>query len=331
MANGTGLRDVARPRSGVVQGTVVSTTAGPVPTVMDLCLTHVTRLRNEHRPSARPTEAAFLRYIAPTALASTPACYATADQFRIILRDIVLAGHVATARRLRSHLHAAFAQANPISQLPIPALSDRTWIPELSQSDFAAFWHHLQVGPDAEWTMAHRLMRLSILLFGQGCKSLLSVQVEHVNLEHGHVLQLVGPRDRALPRKHRLSVGEAAAAELSWLVEGAGKLPTSSLFPGRSPRACLHPGSVSRFLHLASAELLRQGKVRRLFNYRDVRQTIDTLGASLGINRELRARLQGLVVREPSWSVHYDFINEKREALVRWETFLESLLPPDSR
>ena len=63
------------------------------------------------------------------------------------------------------------------------------------------------------------------------------------------------------------------------------------------------------------------------FNLRDVRRTVETMLAGMGVSRETRAQLlsHGLGGVQ---AVHYDrhsYMDEKRAALRAWEAHLESL------
>lgn len=343
------MPSVATPTAAVPQSTHATISSSPLPTVMDLCKAYVARLRAQHKTCARNTETTFLRYIEPTALASTPARDATSDQFAAILRDIVKAGHGTTARRLRSQLHSTFANAmrakfdpfateftvdpgvevNPITKIPSMAWFNKPGDRALSRAELTEFWRYLQDDGKAPPTMAHRAVRLSILLFGQRCQQLLRAQIKDVDLERGEVLLLDGKGMRTTAREHLLPGGPVATEELRWLVQHARDLGVTTLFPSTHHDKRINEGSVSHCVRDASVELLRLGRISSSFSYRDLRRTIETHGSAL-ISKEIRAHLQshdlgGIQNRNYN---RYDFRLEKRDALVVWEGFLASLLSP---
>ena len=58
---------------------------------------------------------------------------------------------------------------------------------------------------------------------------------------------------------------------------------------------------------------------------RDLRRTVKTLAGLAGLSKEIRDRLQNHALNDVS-SKHYDrhfYIEEKKEALLKWESFLK--------
>jgi len=289
-----------------------SPSSAPGVTVMDVCNAYVGHLKAQKKLSARGVETAFLRHIGPSVVANIEARDATADQFASILRGIVKAGHGTSAAKLRSELHSAFAhamrakldpsvtdfstdpeiRANPLRE--IASLSEYSKPGErfLNRAELAAFWRSLQPRPESSEKLAHRFVRLSLLLGGQRAKQLLRVEVKDVDLCEGTVLLLDPKGNRRRPREHLLPVGPAAAVELKWLLQHAADVGTPFLFTGRQSGEKLHEGTISKETRKLSSELLRAGAVTRPFRYADLRRTVETTLASLGVSKDVRAQLQ---------------------------------------
>lgn len=341
------------PNGGTTASTPTSVPPGRF-TVMDLCNAYASHLRSQKKLSARGVETAFLRHIKPSAVASVEASEATADQFASILRGIVMAGHGVSASKLRSELHSAYAhaikakldpsaldfavdpqvRANPIRE--IASLSEYSKPGErfLNRIELAEFWSVLHHLPEAKLKLAHRFVRLSVELGGQRAKQLLRVQAKDVDLSEGLVLLLDPKGKRLRPREHLLPAGPAAIRELQWLLRYAADVGSPFLFTGVQTGAQLHEGTISKEVRKLSADLVGAGRIDRPFRYADLRRTIETTLASLSVSKDVRAQIQshGLSGLQTRHYDRYDYIKEKRDALLLWERFLASLLtPPDDR
>lgn len=317
---------------------------------MDLCNAYASHLKSQKKLSARGVETAFLRHIKPCPVASVEACEATADQFAAILRGIVKAGHGVTASKLRSELHSAYShaikaklnpsavefavdpriRANPIKE--IASLSEYSKPGErfLNRAELAELWRLLHHLPEAKLKLAHRFVRLSIQLGGQRAKQLLRVQAKDVDLAEGLVLLLDPKGKRIRPREHLLPAGQAAIMELKWLLRYAGDIGSPFLFTGLRTGEQLHEGAISKEVRKLSSDLVRAGRIDRPFRYADLRRTIETTLASLGVSKDVRAQIQshGLSGVQTRHYDRHDYIGEKRDALLLWERFLASLLTP---
>ena len=67
--------------------------------------------------------------------------------------------------------------------------------------------------------------------------------------------------------------------------------------------------------------MLKLGLVKKSFSYADIRRTAETLMAGLGVSDEHRAQVQshGLSGVQLRHYNKYDYMKEKREALLKWE------------
>ena len=64
------------------------------------------------------------------------------------------------------------------------------------------------------------------------------------------------------------------------------------------------------------------------FDLRDIRRTVETMLAGLGISRDVRAQLlsHGLSGVQNQHYDRHQYMDEKREALIIWEQHLEKIL-----
>ncbi|RQP21305.1 hypothetical protein DZC73_27785 [Albitalea terrae] len=315
---------------------------------MEVCNAYVSHLKSLKKISAGEVENTFSRYIRPSSVASVEACEATADQFSEILREIIKAGHGVTAAKLRAELHAAYAQAikaklnpsvvafpvdprirtNPIKEIASLSAYNAPGERFLDKAELAEFWRLLVDKQQEHLRSAKRFVRLTLLLGGQRAQQLLRVQIKDVDLAQG-LIRLLDPKGaRVRPREHLLPAGPTAMTELASLVSHARDIGSPMLFPGSQGGEHLSDGTISNEVRTLSAELMRAGRIHRPFKYADLRRTIETTLASLGVSKDVRAQIQshGLSGIQTRHYDRYDYINEKRNALLLWEHFLESLL-----
>jgi integrase len=94
-------------------------------------------------------------------------------------------------------------------------------------------------------------------------------------------------------------------------------------------RSALRPETVSAAVTEYSAWLEEHAKVKP-FTARDLRRTCETRLAELGVSKDIRAQLLSHGISGVQ-AKHYDrwaYLPEKREALARWEAYLDGLLDP---
>lgn len=137
------------------------------------------------------------------------------------------------------------------------------------------------------------------------------------------------------PREHLIPLAPKGAALVAQLIERAQqKVEQAESSASDRPR----PPSLSLWMSTGGATMAETTPGKRLveitvsmkaesFNLRDIRRTIETMLASMGISRETRAQLlsHGLSGVQ---SVRYDrhsYIDEKRAALQAWEAHLVAI------
>jgi len=130
-----------------------------------------------------------------------------------------------------------------------------------------------------------------------------------------------GKGKRSEPREHLLPLGPEGAALASELEARAKRLTTPWLFSSHGKVRVTDSTPGKRVAEIA-ADMKCEA-----FNLRDIRRTVETMLAGMGISRDTRAQLlsHGLSGVQ---SVHYDrhsYMDEKRAALLAWEARLQAI------
>jgi integrase len=305
--------------------------------------------------SAAATRSAFKCHVfeAHPDIAALPARDVTAHQVAAMVRKVREAGKERAAGILRSYLSAAFNAAkrapfdsalpadliafgiehNPVDAIPaIPVQAgDRT----LSVAELRAYVGHLlRVGqadalglelPDAA-------LLLALLAGGQRMAQMLRAKAGDYDADAATLRLWDGKGKRQRPREHLLPLAPKAAALVAALVEGAthrererakaeGRAPDMAglwLFSthGRVPMTETTPGK-----RVAEISASMGGEP---FDLRDIRRTVETMLAGMGISKDTRAQLLSHGISGVQ-AAHYDrhaYTDEKRAALVAWESRL---------
>lgn len=291
--------------------------------------------------SGKDVKRAFARNVSdplPT-IAATPAHKVTRRDVTRVLRRIVEDGKGRTAGKLRSYLRAAYALAlraegdasapltladfgvetNPAADTASLSQYIRPRERVLSESEFRALWTRLQ----EEEGVAADAARLLILLGGQRASQLVRARVEHFDPDAG-TLTLFDPKGRrTTPRQHVVPTPPSALSVLQQLTKRAEALDTDYLLTstGNVP---LYPNTVGNVIRDIQKVMMKEGEAAAAFQFRDIRRTIETRLAALGVSSDIRGQLQshglgGIQAR------HYDrhsYLEEKRRALTTWVAWL---------
>lgn len=280
-------------------------------------------------------------------ISATPAKQITKRDLTALIRLTHEKGLVRSGGILRAYLSAAYslaANAEGDSQAPsellgfeiesnpvqgIKALPVASGERSLSREELRAYMGHLW-----EDNLISRVLFLHLLTAGQRISQLLRARVADFDPTTG-TLTLWDPKGRRLePRKHLLPLAPLGAGLCGILAtqakERAAKLasvtgefdPNPSLFLSTGGATVTHSTPGKRVAEIA------KDMGGAPFDMRDLRRTVETLLAGMGINRDTRAQLlsHGLSGVQDK---HYDrhaYTTEKRTALQKWETFLADLL-----
>ena len=286
-------------------------------------------------------------------LADTPAREVTRRDLTGLIRRCNEKGHVRAGGILRAYLSAAYAlavNAEGDSQAPsellgfevdsnpvqgVKAIPVQTSERALSKDEVRAYLSRLW-GDD----LTSRFLLLHLLSAGQRVSQLLRVRVADYDASEG-TLRLQDPKGRRqVAREHILPLGPLGAELVEVLIdrakEQAAKIacrtgeeadpnPSLWLSTGGASMTISTPGKrVSEI----SAEMKGLG-----FDIRDIRRSVETLLAGMGVNRDVRAQLlsHGLSGVQDKHYDRHGYIEEKRSALERWEGLLAEIAQGQER
>lgn len=286
--------------------------------------------------------------------ANKPARAVTAHEVAALVRRVREAGKERAAGVLRSYLSAAFNAAkrapfdsalpadliafgiehNPVDAIPAIAVQrgDRT----LSAGELRAYIGHLlRIGHETGPELADVALLLALYAGGQRMAQLLRAKVGDFDQDTATLRLWDGKGKRTQPREHLLPLAPHAAGMVAALVERAKARETErAKQEGRAPelaglwlfsthgRVAMNPETVSN----RAAEVCA-GIGGEPFNVRDIRRTVETMLAGLGISKDTRAQLLSHGISGVQ-AAHYDrhaYTDEKRAALVAWEARLEAI------
>lgn len=320
-----------------------------------LCDGYVAVLRQEGKPSARQVEANLYRHVRDPypALWNGAASVATLDDFVKVTSRLTRAGKNRTAGKVRAYLRAAFATAiaargdaaiahhfegfditsNPIRDLAAvkgkkPA-EDAVKKRALSLAELRAYWAAIRALPEPEGpllqfhllTGAQRLQQLSRLTTADHDSDLKAVTIWDTKGRRTearrHIVPLVPDAETALA--NMITVDD----EENRVRRGPFLFTVSN-----GKRAAVYHTAREKMLEVATA-LIKADKVGATFTPGELRKTVETRLAAVGVSKEIRAHLQSHGLGGVQ-DVHYDdhdYLDEKRAALLR----LRGMLEPDSK
>ena len=325
-------------------------------TLRALCDAYVTRLERAGKAkSAASTRSAFkchvFRYVE---IADMPARAVTAHHIAALVRKVREAGKERAAGVLRSYLSAAFNTAkrapfdsalpadlipfgiehNPVDVIPAIAVQrgDRT----LSADELRAYLGHLlRIGNETGPDLADTALLLALYAGGQRMAQLLRAKVGDFDQGAATLRLWDGKGKRTQPREHLLPLAPYAEGMVASLVARAknrererakqeGRTPDTAglwLFSTHG-RVAMNPETVSNRAAEVCASMAGEP-----FTLRDIRRTVETMLAALGISKDTRAQLLSHGISGVQ-AAHYDrhaYIDEKRAALAAWEARLEAI------
>lgn len=316
-------------------------------TLRALCDVYTTTLdRTGKTKSAKDARSTFKVHVfeAHADIAETSAREITSHQVAAMIRLVRETGKERTAGILRSYLRAAYGAAirapfdsslpadfipfniesNPVDAIPTVPINagHRT----LSAAELGVYIQSL--GDN----IIDQALKLALLSGGQRMAQLLRTQVNDYDAANQTLRLWDGKGRRRTAREHLLPLGPAAIVLVEQLIQraylksntktedhGINGNPYLFISTGGALVADTTPGK--RVADIA-AEMKGES-----FNLRDIRRTVETMLAGLGINRETRAQLlsHGLSGVQ---NVHYDrhtYLDEKHAALVTWEHHLDAI------
>lgn len=312
-------------------------------TLKQLLAAYVGHLERQQKESARDVRSLFDRHVydADPLLTNRKAAELSTEDFVDLIGRLTETGKGRTAAKLRSYLRAAYALAirsrtdpsapmalrsfgvtsNPVANIGTLAKYNRVRDRVLSAPELAAFLRQLDKLPAGVLKDA---LQLGLYLGGQRPTQLLRARRTDLDLSAA-VLTLYDPKGaRQQPRRHVVPLVPEAAQILSRRINA---MADSEFLFGVTGKAPLTPEALSLAVSEMSKAMIRAQEIRDPFQLRDVRRTVETMLAGLGVSSDIRAQLQshglgGIQIRHYD---RHDYLAEKRHALGKWTRRLKQL------
>lgn len=276
-------------------------------------------------------------------ISDKPAAAVLTRDLATIQRKLIQAGKGRTANKLRSYVRAAYAlvmraesdatspaealdfviigrvEANPAALLAVAKGFNRTVDRVLTDKELYLLLEHAK---DAG--IAGLAVRAAVFLGGQRMSQLLRASSKSIQDDFLVLLDPKGKRDT--PRKHPLPLEGVAGTLINEAKNRANTLGTNLLFSSTG-KVQLHLDTVSKYVAIKSKEFIQAGISVTPFTLADLRRTMETRLAGMGVPREVRGYLQshglgGIQVRHYE---RHDYEAEKRKALKLLHNWIESL------
>jgi hypothetical protein len=284
--------------------------------------------------SARSARSFFNTHT-PATLKEMPAKDISAEGIADMLRSITEKGKERTAGALRTYLLAAYnigmrarldpklpiafkqygITANPIA--PIPAIASRTSNRILTNDELQAYIAALDNRP------TDKALALALFAGGQRMEQILRATVSDWTPET-KTLRLLDPKGRRKEaRIHLLPLAPRAAAIVESLVADATKAKVTQLFE----LDVQTPGKRAKLICDTKDKETGKPRIESAFNLRDIRRTVETRMAGLGISKDTRAQVlsHGLGGVQDRHYDRHSYEAEKRNALTAWENWLTAV------
>ncbi len=272
----------------------------------------------------------FAKEVRPV-LGNNKACDVSDKDIRPIITKIVNRGAQVSARHLHTFLHAAFNLAikddfspfygqwniNPVSKVKKPDDTE----PDkrvLSIQEIRIFWKILDIYDGMEPGMKDSLR----LLFatGQRVQEVLNMRWDEINWE---TMLWTIPPSRIKTRKKRNEPHVLPITNIMETIIRRQPLIGDAVFPGRNnPEDPFQWRSLSR----AVTRMVERTDVAK-FTPRQIRGTVKTHMARIGVLKEIRDRIQNHALVDVATTHYdaYDYLDEKRAGLTKWQVELNRI------
>ncbi len=312
----------------------------------ELLSAYVEWLKEAGKISAREVENSLERHVRrPFAkLACRKASDITPEDIRDIIAKMIRDGLTRKSNMVRAYLHAAFARAakadlnprraafqkstfrltgNPVRDVPRQADWDRAGDRVLTDAELRGYWNALMAPCDPASGRADPCtgaLICTLLLGAQRLQQLLRVTWSDYDQKAG-TIRLRDPKGRGGTRDHVLPISPLVAKYLPL------EHPDGGDYIFTTGRGLPVHGSTLSAIVTPIARSLTKG--RTIFASRDVRRTVETRMAALGITKEHRAQVLSHGLARGVQEKHYDrhlYIAEKSAALLKWEEHLRQIV-----
>ncbi|MGR2667331.1 tyrosine-type recombinase/integrase [Vibrio campbellii] len=303
---------------------------------------YTNHMKKDGKRTYRAVLAALEKEVYPFISPKTKACDVKTADLINILAHMIRRGADTQSNRVRSYLHAAFNYGlshdndpanyleeakfglafNPVSAIPKQKSAERVGERYFSFPELYQFLKDVEF--DLVGVRASQTMRVLILLCfhtgGQRPYELASAQWTAINWQEKTFL--IVPELSKNGRSHLVPLTDTALQLLKRLRDESSDSPF--IFPHQTDNtAHLRMGSLSQ----AVARYRQDHPEFEHFIARDFRRTCKTLMGEIGISKTLRDRLQNHALNDVSSKHydHYEYLEEKRHALLLWENKLLKL------
>lgn len=318
-------------------------------TLRKLCEVYTGFLQDQGKISTKSAESVFKCHVYPIKEISTLlAREISSDHIALLIRKVQEQGKARLAGILRSYLLATFNAAtkakydatlphvfvefgvtsNPVTIIPaksgiIPGTRN------LSRAEVKKYL--IELFRD---NLIDRALILHLLTGGQRIAQLLRARVNDFDPLEGTLRLWDGKGKRQVPREHVIPLASLGLELCQALMTQA--LTLSAKLFANSGKTIANP---SLFLSSSGATMFASTPGKRVadivaaleiepFDLRDIRRTVETMLAGLGISRDVRAQLlsHGLSGVQNQHYDRHQYMKEKRDALIIWEQHLEKIL-----
>ena len=301
--------------------------------LMDLYADHCDDQGKQHHAACVRSATKCHLVKADPELAGTPAKDITPEQIAGLVRRVTEAGKGRTAGMLRSCLHAAYncgLRAPLSSELPaafipysiktnpvviVPAIPVKARNRTLSRDELKAYLEALDHDDRIDYAL-----RLAVYAGGQRMSQLLRARVDDYDRGTQTLRLWDAKGKRQEPREHIVPLGSVGADTVDKLLAMSEK--SGLLFPS-STGTKIHNSNPGK-----RASEISQQMGGEAFNLLDIRRTVETMLAGMGVSRDVRAQLlsHGITGVQAVHYDRYDYLKEKRAAIRKWEAYLKRLL-----
>lgn len=299
--------------------------------------------------AARSVVKVHILEVDPT-LSAKPANIITSLEIAALIRQAWEKGKERTAGILRSTLSAAYncGRRSPFdTELPsafikfniinnpvdvIPTIAVKAGNRTLSNDELKSYM--AAMGD----TTLDKALKLALFSGGQRMAAILRAEISDWN-DDQKTLRLTDPKGkRRTAREHLLPLGPVAASIVAELVKQAAAKNTKFLFPSNRfsyPKKEKPETNEDRIIKTSIHDSMPGPRVSEIaaamggepFDLRDIRRTVETMLAGMGVSRDIRAQLlsHGISGVQAQHYDRHDYLKEKHAALLKWERHLNRI------
>ena len=310
-------------------------------TLSNLMLLYVAYLTKLGKVTSARDVASLSKHLTP--LANKPAAEISKRDLVSVQRTLLDAGKGRTANKLRSFVRAAYAlalraesdatspaaaldfatiggvESNPAALLAVAKGFNGTRDRVLTDTELFSLLDHAKDYSG----LSGLAVRAAVLLGGQRMAQLLRPSL--TDIKDGFLVLLDPKGKRDVPRRHPIPLEGMAGEVIAEAVDRAKDLKTNWLFSSEG-KVRLTPDTVSKYIDRVSEEFNKSGISTTPFNLADLRRTVETRLAGMGVPKEVRGHLQshGLNGVQTRHYDRHDYEHEKRKALQLLHSWIAS-------